>query len=70
VKFKVLQDFIYQDGRIHAGQIVELPAEKVQHLIGSGKIEPAIHEGREGPIEIATIEPPENTLLRKRHAGK
>jgi hypothetical protein len=71
MKYKVLADFIYEDGRIHAGQIVELPTDKAQHLIGSGKICPA-GETEAVVIETAIVEPPENTMLHKRnkYAGK
>lgn len=68
MRFKVLQDFIYEDGRISAGEIVDLPIEKVAHLIESGKIEPAVHEG--GAVETATIEPLENAMVpRKKKWG-
>lgn len=71
MKYKCLADFIYEDGRIHAGQIVELPPDKAQHLIGSGKICPA---GETEAVEVKTaiVEPPENTMLyrKNKYAGK
>ena len=59
MKFKCLADFIYEDGRIHAGQLVELPSDKVQHLIGSGKICPT----GDSEINTAAVEAPENAML-------
>jgi hypothetical protein len=58
MKVKVLFDFIGEEGRIYAGQVVEMPLEKAQHLIESGKVVPE-------DIETVTLRTSE-----KRRAGK
>lgn len=68
MEFKVLQDFIYEDGRrISAGQVVDLPIERVAHLISSGKIQ-------KPDVIIDTFEISENTTKKKKwglgNAGK